>query len=102
MLPVTAPKPKELAIPFAAHEAKTSSEVLRAWVVDNGLHVSLQRGFDDPAVWGVLLSDVARHVARIFETEKICSQDEALDKIKATLDAEWDGSTDPGVTSAIQ
>ena len=92
----------ELAVPFAAHEAKQASEVLRAWIVDNGLHVSLQRGFDDPAVWGVLLTDVARHVARIFETEGICSQDEALDKIKTTFDAEWDGPSDPGTTNAIQ
>ena len=95
-------KPAELAIPFAAHGAREASEVLRAWIVDNGLHVSLQRGFDDPAVWGVLLTDVARHVARIFETEGICSQDEALEKIKATFDAEWDGPSDPGTTSAIQ
>lgn len=95
-------KPSQLAVPFAVHEAEEASEVLRAWIVDNGLHVSLQRGFDDPAVWGVLLTDVARHVARIFETENICSEDEALAKIKFTLDAEWDGSTDPGSTQAIQ
>lgn len=95
-------KPSELAIPFAAHEADEATEVLRAWIVDHGLHVSLQRGFDDPAVWGVLLTDVARHVARVFETEGVCSQDHALDMIKATLDAEWDGATDPGSTQAIQ
>jgi hypothetical protein len=100
VLPVT--KSAELAVPFAAHESKAATEVLRAWIVDNGLHVSLQRGFDDPAVWGVLLTDVARHVARVFETEKICTQDEALEKIKAMIDAEWDGPTDAGTTSAIQ
>jgi hypothetical protein len=88
----------ELAVPFAAHEAETATEVLRAWIVDNGLHVSLQRGFDDPAVWGVLLADAARHVARIFETEGGGTQAEALTKIKAMLD---DG-TDLGTTSAIQ
>jgi hypothetical protein len=95
-------KPGELAIPFAAHEVETATEVLRAWIVDNGLHVSLQRGFDDPAVWGVLLTDVARHVARIFETEGGGTQAEALAKIKAMLDAEWDDGTDVGTTSAIQ
>lgn len=94
--------PKQLAVPFAAHESKEASELLRAWIVDNGLHVSLQRGFDDPAVWGVLLTDVARHVARIYETEGVCSQDHALDQIKAMLDSEWDGSTDAGTTQAIQ
>jgi hypothetical protein len=93
--------PKELAVPFAAHEAKEASEVLRAWIVDSGLHVSLQRGFEDPAVWGVLLSDVARHVAKIFETENVCSEAEALEAIKATLDAEWDMPRE-STTQAIQ
>lgn len=93
--------PRELAVPFAAHEAKEASEVLRAWIVDNGLHVSLQRGFDDPAVWGVLLCDVARHVAKIFETENVCSEDEALEAIKATIDAEW-GAPRETSTQAIQ
>lgn len=99
---MTSDAPKELAIPFAAHESGDATEVLRAWIVDHGLHVSLQRGFDDPAVWGVLLADVARHVASIFETEKVCSEDEALEKIKAALDAEWDAPSAPSTTSAIQ
>ena len=93
--------PKELAVPFAAHEAKEAAEVLRAWIVDNGLHVSLQRGFDDPAVWGVLLADIARHVAHVFESEDVCSEEEALEAIKETLDAEWDSARD-STTQAIQ
>jgi hypothetical protein len=93
---------KELAPPPAAFEAEEAAEVLRAWIVDNGLHVSLQRGFDDPAVWGVLLTDVARHVARIFETEGVCPAVEALEQIKSTLDAEWEDAADAGTTSAIQ
>ncbi|PZQ14943.1 MAG: DUF5076 domain-containing protein [Ancylobacter novellus] len=93
--------PKELAIPFAAHEAEEANEVLRAWIIDHGLHVSLQRGFEDPAVWGVLLSDIARHVAKIFETEGVCSDEEAREAIKATLDAEWDAPRE-STTQAIQ
>lgn len=88
-------------MPFAAHEAKEASEVLRAWIVDGALHVSLQRGFEDAAVWGVLLGDVARHVAKIFETENVCSEEEAIDAIKATLDAEW-GAPRETTTQAIQ
>lgn len=93
---------RELAVPFAVHESEEASEVLRAWIVDRGLHVSLQRGFDDPAVWGVLLTDVARHVARVFETEGVCSAEEALEAIKEALDVEWDRSSDDGTTQAIQ
>ena len=95
-------EPKELAVPFSALQSDSATEVLRAWIVDNGLHVSLQRGFDDPAVWGVLLTDIARHVARVYETEGFGSQREALSKIRSTLDAEWDEGSDLGTTSAIQ
>ena len=38
-----------LAVPPTALELG-SSEVLRAAIVEGGLHVSLQRGFDDPSV----------------------------------------------------
>ncbi|MDR4306486.1 DUF5076 domain-containing protein [Chelatococcus sambhunathii] len=99
---MSGPSKKELAIPFAAHESAEATEILRAWIVDNGLHVSLQRAFDDPAVWGVLLTDLARHVSRIYETEGVSTQEEALAKIKFTLDAEWDDGADVGTTSAIQ
>src|ERR671923_263754 len=44
-------------------------EVLRAAIVDGGLHVSLRRAFEDPEAWGMLIADVARHVARIYATE---------------------------------
>jgi len=44
-------------------------EVLRAAIVEGGLHVSLRRAFDDPQAWGMVIADVARHAARIFARE---------------------------------
>ena len=32
-------------------------EVLRAAIVEGGLHVSLRRAFDDPQAWGMLIAD---------------------------------------------
>ncbi|MGA0531343.1 DUF5076 domain-containing protein [Hansschlegelia sp. KR7-227] len=93
---------QELAVPLFAYESAEATEVLRAWIVDDGLRVSLQRGFDDPAASGALLTDVERHVARIFETKGFGTQGGALTKNKAMLDAESDGGTDMGSTSAIQ
>src|SRR2546422_146284 len=76
-------------------------EVLRAAIVEGGLHVSLRRAFDDPQAWGMLIADVARHAARIFAKETKLTEDEALERIRAMFDAEMDAPTDPGTTSAI-
>ena len=79
-----------------------ASEVVRAFVVDGGLQVQLQIAFDDPAVWGILLADIARHAARAYAGENICSEDEALERIKSMFDAEWDAPTDLGTTQVQQ
>src|SRR6266508_3390617 len=65
-------------------------EVLRAAIVEGGLHVSLRRAFDDPQAWGM-----------IFAKETKLTEDEALERIRAMIDAEMDAPTDPGTTSAI-
>ena len=72
-------------------------EVLRAAIVEGGLHVSLRRAFDDPQAWGMVIADVAR----IFARETKLTEDEALERIRTMFDAEMDAPTDPGTTSAI-
>jgi hypothetical protein len=76
-------------------------EVLRASIIEGGLHVSLRRAFDDPQAWGMLIADVARHAARIFAKETELSEEEALDRIRSMFDAEMDAPTDPGTTTVI-
>ena len=76
-------------------------EVLRAAIVDGGLHVSLRRAFDDPEAWGMLLADVTRHVARIYASEDKFREQETIERIRALYEAEMDAPTDPGSTSAI-
>src|SRR5438128_2639209 len=89
-----------LAVPPTALE-HGGVEVLRAAIVNGGLHVSLRRAFDDPQAWGVLIADVARHAARIFAKETRLTQDEALERIRSMFVAEMDAQTDLGSTSAI-
>ncbi|MFO1118518.1 MAG: DUF5076 domain-containing protein [Beijerinckiaceae bacterium] len=90
----------ELDAPPDARE-KGGHEVLRCFVVDGGLSVSLRRSFDDCGTWGVLLADLARHAARIYALETQVSEEEALESIKDMLDAEWSRPTDFGATSAM-
>ena len=89
-----------LVIPPTAIE-QGGVEVLRAAVVDGGLHVSLRRAFDDPEAWGMLIADVTRHIARIYASEDKFREEETIERIRAIYEAEMDAPTDPGTTSAI-
>jgi len=89
-----------LHVPPAAME-QGGVEVLRAVIVDGGLHVSLRRAFDDPEAWGMLIADVARHIARIYATEKKMTEDETIARIRAIFESEMDSPADPGSTSAM-
>lgn len=91
-------KLNELAPPPAALADKDSRELFRAWIVGGGLHVSLQLGFDDPGTWGLLLVDIARHAARAYVAEGLCSESEAMDRIRTMWVAEVTSPTDPGAT----
>ena len=89
-----------LHLPAAVFE-EGGVEVLRAVVIDGGLHVSLRRAFDDPDAWGMLLADVARHVGRIYAKESALTEDQVLARVRAIFEAEMDAPTDPGSTSAV-
>ncbi len=55
---------KSLNLPPAAQRDKASFEVLRVWIAEQGQHVSIQSGtWDDPFAWGIVLADLARHIA---------------------------------------
>ena len=73
-----------LNVPPSALE-RGGVEVLRAAIVEGGLHVSLRRAFDDPQAWGMLIADVARHAARIFAKETKLTEEDALERIAVTI-----------------
>ncbi|GAC1419566.1 MAG: DUF5076 domain-containing protein [Acidobacteriaceae bacterium] len=58
------PSTKYLDLPPAASRDKASFEVLRVWVAERGQHVSIRSGaWEDPFAWGIVLADLARHIA---------------------------------------
>jgi hypothetical protein len=82
---------KELIRPPAADKAKNATELIRAWLVDNDLLCSLNVGVfgdNEKIVWGILLSDVARHVADAIEREKGVPAKESLVQIASSFDYE--------------
>jgi len=85
----------ELNIPNAARDDPSSFELIRIWVAKKNQHVSLRSGvWNDPAAWGLMLADLARHIANTFEqTEKI-PYDEAVARVRSAFEAELELPTD--------
>lgn len=82
----------ELEIPDGVVGDAKAFELVRAWVADGELHVSLQMGgWDDPAAWGTVLADLARHVARFYEAQKRLDPEETMERVRSAMDAELDG-----------
>lgn len=85
----------ELRIPDVAKEDPNSFEIVRVWIARNGQHVSLRTEvWDDPAAWGVMLADLAKHVANTFQQGAGFDRIAALRRIRAALIAELDAPTD--------
>ena len=61
---------EELERPSAIDDADQAVEVLRAWVADENLQATLDPlAFEEPQVWGLLLADLARHIANTWAEE---------------------------------
>lgn len=85
----------QLLIPDAARQDSRSFELLRVWVANNAQHVSLRVGtWDDPAAWGIMLADLANHVANSYYQDAHLDPVKALQRIKAAFDAEFKLPTD--------
>jgi len=69
-------------------------EILRVWAAPNDAQqVTLRTNWSDPAVWGLLLVDIARHAALAYEREGR-DPTETLARIREGFDAEWATPTD--------
>ncbi len=78
----------EIPPPPRAGSEKQSQEIARMWVNEKGhLEVMLRVGvWHDPAVWGMALVDVVRHLAEAYEEKLTCdgesvSKDEIFKRI---------------------
>jgi hypothetical protein len=86
---------KELAIPPAAMQDLEAIEIARIWAAEGKQHVTLTTGvWEDPAAWGLMLVDLARHIASAYAVSEGRSPSEVLARIRAGFDAEWDTPTD--------
>jgi len=100
-MPTRSDPPRELTAPPEAVRTPGAMEILRAWIVQGGLQVSLAPAFKEPGAWGLLLTDVARHAARAYAAEGICTEAEALRRIREMIETELARPTDPGTTRKL-
>ena len=87
---------KSLDIPAAAQRDKASFEVMRVFIAEQGQHVSIQSGaWEDPFAWGIVLADLARHIALAHQMQNSKVDPEAfLERLLEGFQAEIDNPTD--------
>lgn len=91
----------ELPIPPAASSDARAIELARIWAAGGKQHVSLATGlWNDPAAWGIMLVDLARHITTAYQQTQGRDPSEVLARIRAGFDAEWSTSTDTPVGNA--
>lgn len=87
--------PNELVIPAVAAASSDARELLRVWAAGGNQHVSIATGrWKDPAAWGIMLVDLARHIANAYHLTTGMNADAALMRLRSGFDAEWTHSTD--------
>ena len=93
----------ELPVPHAAAIDPNARELCRVWAASGKQHISLATGlWADPATWGIMLVDFARHIARAYEQTDGLPQTETLERIRRGMNAEWSCDTDPERLGSIQ
>ncbi len=87
---------KQLDLPPAAQRDKAGFEVLRVWIAEQGQHVSIRSGaWEDPFAWGIVLADLARHIANAhaIQSDKV-DKEAFLERLLEGFEAEIDNPTD--------
>ena len=80
---------------IVAQRDKTSFELIRVWIAEQNQHVSIRTGvWDDPSYWGMMLADLARHIAAAFEQSEKRDPIEMLARIRAGFEAEIESPTE--------
>jgi hypothetical protein len=85
---------EELEIPPNVVSDSKACELIRAWVAHGGLVCSLNPGAwpqdQAPVAWGILLSDVARHIADALHQSYGLEPATVLSRLRAVFDSELD------------
>ncbi len=65
-------------------------EILRLFICNGALTLSMQRAFEQPEMWGRLLAELAMQVAQVYTHETAMSAEEALAELRVALESGLD------------
>lgn len=86
----------EMRPPPAATDDARSFEIARLWVADDAQHVVLRTDvWPDPAVWGIVLADLARHVAVAYQHKDGHDLEDVMERVLAGFHTEIESHIDP-------
>jgi hypothetical protein len=86
--------PHELPLPQAIHGDAKAKELIRVWASEGQQQLLIAgKVWDDPAAWGILLVDLARHVANCYAAQSGMETEQTLARIKQGFDVEWSSPT---------
>jgi hypothetical protein len=81
--------------PPAALDDAMSFEIARLWVASDAQHVALRTDvWPDPAAWGIVLADLARHVALAYHRKDDHDVEDMLERVLAGFRAELESPSD--------
>ncbi len=95
---------RELMKPPEVESDPRATEMVRAWIANNDLHVSLFLGMwqdakesdvDECDAWGQLLSDLVHHIANGMRQSHGWDTDETVFKIRTALVSSLDADNEP-------
>jgi len=85
---------RHLTVPPEVEEASDSVELLRAFAAAGKLHVALTwDAWPEASGWGVLLADLARHVANAAEQQQGVPAAQTLADLRLAFDDAWTWNT---------
>jgi len=86
-----------LDIPPGAKSDKQASELIRAWAAHGGLQCSLNvdawSGDQNTIGWGILLSDIVRHVSNALYESRQLDRAQTLAQIQKVFNSELESPT---------
>jgi hypothetical protein len=86
--------PNALDVPPIAKNNSQAVEILRVWAAPGQpQEVIIRNVWKNPAAWGLMLVDIARHVANTYENEGE-DRNLILSKIYEYFEKEWKSPTD--------
>lgn len=90
----------ERPIPEAALRDKGAVEMLRVWIAEGKLHCSMKVGMyhettkiPEDKAWGIILADVARHLATAMEASYGVKNSETVERVRSSFLKELESPT---------